>query len=335
MDPLSISARLSKVASMATRGAWDEVRAFLAQEGEGEVAARPELAALYGESLLRTGDPQAAHAWFAPRLATLARGANRSAARRAVNLAGAAAFEIGALDEAQSQFADALQMAERDGDLLLVARATNNLALVASVRGERDVALTYYTLAIPVYQRVGNARGLAETFHNMAITLREGGQLERAEEAEREALDHARDINNARLAAFIELGRAELMLRRGDPEYAAFAAGRAADEFARLGDPAFEADGLRLAGIAWERLGARVAAAEALQHAVSLSTVAGNARVAAECQVALARHLEVESPARARLLLLEAREAFIRLGALEKAAQAEAWLSARGARPRD
>lgn len=328
MDPLSVSARLSRVASMATRGAWGEVRAELGARAEAEVSAQPELAALYGESLLRTGDPRAAHAWFVPRLAALARSANRSAARRAVNLAGAAAFEIGELDTAHAHFAEALRRAEQEGDLLLVARATNNLALIASVRGERDSALAHYALAIPAYQRVGNSRGLAETFHNMAITLREGGQLDRAEEAEREALDHARDSQNARLQAFIGLGRAELMLRRGDAEYAAYAAGRASEEFARLGDPAFEADGLRLAGIAWERLGARAAAHQALQQAVTTGVAGGNARVEAECRVALARHLHPEQQARSLALLEEARQAFARLGAREKVAQVDALAAA-------
>jgi len=321
MDPLSISARLSAVESMASRGAWGEIRASLAPEVDSEAMTRPELVALYGESLLRTGEPRAAHRWFAPRLATLARAANRSATRRAVNLAGAAAFEIGEVPEAEQHFAEALQLAERDGDNLLIARATNNLALVASLRGERDTALAYYALAIPVYQRVGNARGLAETYHNMAITLREGGQLERAEDCEREALEHARDTSNARLEAFIGVGRAELMLSRGDPAYAAFAAQRSADDFRRLGDPAFEADSLRLVGIALERLGERSRAGETLMRAVAIAEHGGNARVAAECEVALARHVAPIDPERARALLIAAHGAFEKLGARVKVDQ--------------
>jgi ATP/maltotriose-dependent transcriptional regulator MalT len=333
MDPLSISARLSAIESMASRGAWGEIRASLAPEAESEAMTRPELVALYGESLLRTGEPRAAHRWFAPRLSTLARAANRSATRRAVNLAGAAAFEIGEVPEAEQHFAEALQLAERDGDNLLIARATNNLALVASLRGERDTALAYYALAIPVYQRVGNARGLAETYHNMAITLREGGQLERAEECEREALEHARDTSNARLEAFIGVGRAELMLSRGDPAYAAFAAQRSADDFRRLGDPACEAGSLRLVGIALERLGERARAGATLTRAVAIAEHGGNALVAAECDVALARHVALTDPPRARALLVAAEGTFERLGARVKVEQVGRLLAQLGAPP--
>jgi len=321
MDPLSISARLSAIESMAARGAWGEIRASLAPQVDGDAMTRPELVALYGESLLRTGEPRAAHRWFAPRLSAMARAANRSATRRAVNLAGAAAFEIGEVQEAERHFSEALQLAERDGDHLLIARATNNLALVASLRGERDTALAYYALAIPVYQRVGNARGLAETYHNMAITLREGGQLERAEECEREALEYARDTSNARLEAFIGVGRAELMLSRGDPAYAAFAAQRSADDFRRLGDPAFEADSMRLVGIALERQGEWARAGDMLARAVAIADSGGNARIAAECDVALARHVAGVDPARARTLLGAAQGAFEKLGARVKVEQ--------------
>jgi len=136
-------------------------------------------------------------------------------------------------------------------------------------------------------------------------------------------LAHARAISNARLEAFIALNRAELLLRRGDPEYAGFTASRAADEFARLGDPAFEADGLRLAGIAWERMEARSTAAETLIRAFSLADTGGNARVAAECAVALGRHLARTEPTRARALLRRAREGFERIGAREKVAQVD------------
>jgi len=327
MDPLSISARLSAIEAMAARGAWAEVRASLSPEVEPETGERPELVALYGEALLRTGEPRAAYEWFSPRLAAVVRGANRSAGRRSVNLAGAAAFEIGQVDEAAEHFAHALQLAERDGDPLLMARATNNLALVASLRGDRDAALAYYVLAIPVYQRVGNTRGLAETYHNMAITLREGGQLERAEECEREALEHARLTSDARLAAFIGMGRAELMLRRADPTFATFAAGRAADDFQRLGDSAFEADALRVVGIAHERLGQWSPARATLERAVRLADAAGHTPIAAQCRVALARHLTGRDDPLARQLLDDARAAFTRLGAREKVAQVDALIA--------
>ncbi|HMV32260.1 MAG TPA: tetratricopeptide repeat protein, partial [Gemmatimonadales bacterium] len=136
--------------------------------------------------------------------------------RRAVNMLGAAHFELGELAEASAAFARALELANHAGDALVLGRACNNLGMIANVTGRREEALTQYQLAIPAYQRVGSTAGLAETCHNLAITYRDLGQYDPADRYERRAIGYAREAGNQRLLAMAHVGRGDLSLRRGE-----------------------------------------------------------------------------------------------------------------------
>ena len=275
-DPLLTTAR-----AQAAAGAWPEVCASLAREAEA-TRARPELATLMGEALLRTGSTRDARSWLSGVLPQLEGGRNAPALRKAVNLAGAAAFELGELDDAEAMFERALELARRDNDDLTAARATNNLGAIADMRGRRDSALALYQLAIPAYQRLGHPLGLAESYHNMAITLRGASQLDGADEYERRAIEFAREAASPRLAAMAQVGRAEVCLARGDARMAAAQARRAARDFANVPDPVREADALRLTGVALLSIGDHHEARNAIERALSLAHTHGSALVEAE-----------------------------------------------------
>jgi tetratricopeptide (TPR) repeat protein len=271
----------------ASVGAWPDVIALL-----GDMAAAPssgpEAILMLSEAYLRTGQPRAAEEWLRPRLVTVDRGGDRAAGRRALNLYGAAAFEIGQIEDAERAFSRALERARADGDDLLIARAMNNLGLIANVRGAHEAALSSYLLALPVYQRLGHLRGLAETYHNMAISYRDLGQLERADECERRTIEYARELPNPRLVALAQTGRAETTLQAGDAVLALAGAQRAAEDFARLGDVAGEADARRIQGLAAAALGRYPAAYEAVQQAITLADQHGNAVIEGEARRAMA-----------------------------------------------
>ncbi|MFN2566088.1 MAG: tetratricopeptide repeat protein [Gemmatimonadaceae bacterium] len=262
-------------------GAWDEVRSLLRDHGDA-ARAHPELAALRGESELRTGHPREARMWLTEILPALERSSDRAALRRAVNQLGVAEVELGALDAAERTFGRALELGRQDGDDLLIARATNNLGAIANIRGRRDEALALYQLAIPAYQRLGHLVGLAESYHNMAISCRDLGQLDRSEECERRAIAYAREARNASLVALARLGRAELSFRARDARLAEVGARRAAADFAALPDRIREADALRLVGAATLAQGKTDAASEALERAIELARAHGSALVEAE-----------------------------------------------------
>jgi tetratricopeptide (TPR) repeat protein len=306
------------VRRLSAAGAWPDVRAALALR-EGEARRHPELVTAWAEASLRTGNPRDAHSWLAESLSVVERSGDRAQLRRALNLLGVANTELGALDDAEAAFDRAVTLGWTDGDDLLVARATNNLAAIAHVRGRRDVAVALYSLALPAYQRLGSARGLAESYHNLAITLREQGDLDRAEECEQRSIEYARDAQVASLAAMARVGRAEISLRRGDARMAKATALLAAQALGEAGDPIRQADGLRVAGIASMRLGDLPAARGALNRAVGLAREHGHTLIEAECRRARADVAKADGDlAAAREDLNRAAELFARLGAEEE-----------------
>lgn len=314
----SISVRLTAIESMVSRDAWHEVRAAL-EADPAVTASNPEFIAWYGESLLRCGAPRDAVRWFDAHLATATGTANVRAWMRAVNLAGAAAFETGNVSQAEDYFALAAELGGSRGDPLVAARALNNLALVASSRGEWETAHAYYGLALAAYQRAGSTRGLAEAYHNMATTLIEAGQLERASEAGRQALEYGQRVEEPRLHAYLKANRAEVLVRLGDAVLAARVAERAAREFRAIDDQAGEAHALRIVGLSKLSEGALAEADALLERATSLAQASGVLRIEAECRSAWAQcGIASGDSARARKHLLAAAVAYRRLGAGQK-----------------
>lgn len=265
---------------LVAAGAWPEVVRLLEGVGTGD-AVTSELQLLRAEALTRVGDARAARAWLheiIPALGVRDRGAHR----RSLNLLGAACFYLGELEEAADAFAAALEMASEADDHLIFARATNNLGMIANLRGRHEAALGHYRLAVPTYQRLGQRRGVAESYHNIAITYRDLGKLDEADEYERRAIDYASEGTAPRVAAMGMIGRAEIALRRGDPQFARGTSERAAAELGRLHDPVNEADAWRLAASAGAALGRVTEAEAAFERALSIARAGGHALIEAE-----------------------------------------------------
>ncbi len=248
--------------------------------------------------------------------------------RRAVNMLGAAQFELGVLADAELSFEQALALADAAGDVLGIARATNNLGMIANVRGRHAEAVSRYRLAIPAYQRVGSLSGLAETCHNMAITQRDLGDLEQADRYERRAIEYGREAGDERLLAMAQVGRADLALRRAEPEVAEAGARVGAGQYAALADALGEADALRVLGVAQTARGSFPEAHRALDRAVRLADGHGSALLSAEAYEARARLWRVEgNPARAKTDAEVAMDRLQALGAMEDCARVASWLA--------
>lgn len=311
----------------ARAGAWESVRTILVDSPDA--ATRPEAAVLLAEAQLRTGRPRDARAWLTQEIPAIALGGDRAARRRAVNLLGAAHLECGDLADAKRAFARAVELGRQDGDDLLAARALNNLALIVDMSGHRESALALFHSALLMYERMGHALGIGECFHNMAVAHRALGALDRADEAERRAIEFARQAGDGRLEAMARVGRAEVELQRGDPRLAAAAARRAAIGFAAIPDRNLQADALRLAGVALLAVGALRDAGTELDLAVALATEHGNALIEAE-----ARRARAELRARIGETVTARDDGAIALGLFERLGmQAErdalaAWLNA-------
>lgn len=310
-DPGLLTARAA-----ALSGAWGEVRSSLEQDMI--VTARDGVRSmLLGEAYLRTGDPRSASRWLDTASPLLDRAGDRPSRRKVVNMQGAAAFSLGALDIAAERFGEALALSLRDDDALLTARATNNLGAIAALHGSADGAIASYQLAIPAYQRLGNQRGLAESWHNLAIAYRMRGDLNAADDAERRAIEFATEAADVRLTAMAQVGRAEIALRRGDPLWSRATLSRALLIFSQLPDFLLEADALWLFADACDQAGLQAESDAALDRSLTLARGHGHRLQEAQAlqtqaQI-LARRGEI---ARALAIGMQAREAFSQLGSV-------------------
>ena len=278
MDTPLLSSARALAARSDWRGVCELVNAHASRFGE-----HPELLVLLAEALLRTGRAAEARRLLTSATPQPAIAAGGATIRRAVNLRGAAHFELGELDAAEEAFGQAAELARNDGDDLLAAQASNNLALIANIHGQHTEALALYRLAIPAYQRLGNGVGLSQSFHNMAITYRDTAQLDAAEEHERRAADYARQVGDDRMVAIALMGRADIQLQRGDASMAEATARHAAECLARVPDPARRADALRLAAAALAAKRDMGAAIRLVDEAVSEARRCGAALIEAEC----------------------------------------------------
>lgn len=327
-DILPPDAVLAAARAEAGRGEWGAVCARL----EAVPTESVEIALLLAEAYLRTGQLAAAHALLGSRPVGGDGRANTATHRRAMNMRGAAAFELGLLAEAEACFREALSLATPAGDSLTLGRATNNLGMIAHLQGAFDRALALYQLAVPAYQRLGFTAGLAETHHNMALALRELGQLEAADRQERRAIDFARGADNRRLLAIAQVGRAELSLRRGEPRVARAGAALGAEQYAAIPDGVGEADALRLVGAACTVLGETGTAAAALARALDLARAHGSPLIEAEVHETLAQlHASLQQWAEAEREVADARRLYRGLGTPTAEANLDQWY--KGVRP--
>jgi tetratricopeptide (TPR) repeat protein len=244
-----------------------------------------------------------------------------------VNLLGATQFELGELDGAREAFERALELGREDGDELLAARAMNNLGAISNVRGQREQALALYVLALAAYQGLGHALGLAESSHNMAITFRQLGQLTRADECERRAIELAREAGSIRLLALASVGRAEISLVQGDVRLAEAAAMRAVGQFAAIPDPIQQCGALRVVGEARLAQGRPEAAKRVLDEALDLARAHGAALDEAEIlRVRATERLSAGDTEAARSDASAAIAIFSRLNAGDERSTLERWL---------
>ncbi len=279
-DPTSLS---STARAHAERSEWGELYALLDARRD-ELGNSTWALMLRAEAAWWLGRPAETFRVLEDGRSLLVRSGGGAPLRKALNMLGAAALELGDLDAAERSFSEALDLASADQDELVMARAVNNLAIVATLRGKHEDALGLYQLSVPVYQRLGSATGLAQSFHNLGTTFRFMRQLDRADECEQRAIEHARDANDHRLLAMARTGRAELSLLRGDAELAVAGAQIAAQECAAIPDPAGEADALRLTGAAKTALQHFDEALVALDRALLLAREHGSALIEAEAR---------------------------------------------------
>lgn len=132
------------------------------------------------------------------------------------NLLGALAFERGNLDEAERHFRTVLDLAESERMPRYAARSANNLGAIAHLRENPESARFLYEKALRAYAQVEDKRGMAETWHNLALSVREAPWEGDALASCSRAVSAAEHAESGGLLALTLLGRAEVLIERGE-----------------------------------------------------------------------------------------------------------------------
>jgi tetratricopeptide (TPR) repeat protein len=208
---------------------------------------------------------------------------------RAVNVAAAGAFGLGALAEAEDGFSRALQLAKQQGDGLMVARCANNLGNIALYLGQHETALGFYRRARTGFTQLGFEHGVAETWINTAITYRDRGRYEDALRAADRALEAAERAGSARLVAEAQANRGAAIAGLGDPELGRIHLERSLTIALHERDRLAEADVLRLLGTAALAVGAHAEAVRRGEESLTVARETHHPWAIAESQHDLAR----------------------------------------------
>ena len=135
---------------------------------------------------------------------------------RALNVAAAGHFALGALAEAEEDFGRALELARRFDDRLMMARCENNLGSVAYYLDRWPEALRHYENAAGLFGRVGSLHGEAQAAHNIGVVFREQGDLPSARRFSDRALEAAERLGDGRAIGWSLAGRGETDALKGD-----------------------------------------------------------------------------------------------------------------------
>ena len=243
---------------------------------------------------------------------------------RAVNVAAAGAFGLGALGDAEEEFHQALQLARELRDDLMVARCSNNLGNVALYLAQHDAALGFYRVARAGFERLGFDHGVAETWINTAITWRDIRRYHDALQAADDALAHAEAARSARLMGEALANRGAALAALGETTVGRFQVVRGLTLVRAEQDRLAEPDVLRILGTIALAEGDRDAALRLGQEALTLADELRHPWTIAEVQRDLARtYRALGRESEAQAAFTTAAAAFLALGS-EPRAQAMA-----------
>lgn len=160
--------------------------------------------------------------------------------------------EVGDLEAAHSVLGESLELARKldfeGGADREIARALDDLGRLDLDTGKPGSARAHFAEALAIKRRHGDDVGASVSLNNLGRALRHLGELDRAGEALREALDLARSSGRSVYEGSILMNLARVDAARAGPEALECAVGRcleALDRFRRAGRRSLEARALR------------------------------------------------------------------------------------------
>ena len=301
--------------ALAGESRWGDLLRLLEGLPARERVASADVAYRFGEALYHLGqmEPLARHASAFE--TTSRRDRNVAGIMRALNLRGIAAFELGRPEEARQAFETLMALAEPEQDDDMLARASLNLGALANLQGSPATALSLYQLALPLFHKLGQTRGLSQTHQSLAMSYRDLRRYGEAEDEYREAVRLGLGFGYTPIVAMAVIGRAEVLVLRGDHQTALGLVGWGLQLSRQLGDPITEGTGFRVRALARAALGLVSDAREDLDIALEFARSTDNVLLEAETRRDLGRlAIRCGDGVPARDHLESAVKAFRRLG---------------------
>lgn len=225
-------------------------------------------------------------------------------------------FGMGELDEAESLFGRVRRLAIASGNAKFVAVADQNLGTVASIRGDQQLALARFQASLANFEALGEMAYVGPLLNNVGrlqSDLEEDVSARRTLERARTMCVEQDDVHHL---IIVDVNRARLMLRAGDPLKALQTVQEARDRAAQVGDDRWTGDILLVSGSAHRVLGSAEMALNLLDRALEVGRKREDVKLIADVVLEQARALRSVGRNRDTLLRLnEARQLFERLRA--------------------
>ncbi len=296
---------------------WSDLLAFLDRLPDSERLASAALAYRFGEALYHLGRMESLARHADAFEAAARQGRDVTGIMQALNLGGIAAFELGRPEEARRAFENLMALAEAEQDHDMLARSCLNLGAIANLEGSPAEALSLYQLALPLFHRLGQTRGMSQTHQSLAMSYRDLRRYAEAEDEYREAVRLGLGFGYTPIVAMAVIGRAEILVLRGDPQAALGLVEWGLQLSRQLCDPITEGTGYRVRARARMAQTLSAEAAEDLDEALRLARSTKNLLLEAETLRDLGRlaiHAGDELAARGHFSA--AAQAFGRLGSV-------------------
>lgn len=262
------------------------------------------------------GDPEAALDALEAAEAVATAACDDDALAATLNTRAGTLFGLGQLDDAVGLFERVRRLAVASGDRKLEAVADQNLGTVASIRGDLQTALRRFKSSLANFEALDEATYVGPLLNNIGRL-----QSELHEEAEAEhTLARARSLcveqDDAHHLIIVEVNRARLMLRTGDPLRALRTAQEAREMASEAGDDRWSGEILLVCGSAHQAMGNAEVALNFLDRALDVARRREEPKLIADVVLEQARALRSIGRNRDTLLCLdEARRLFERLRA--------------------
>lgn len=198
-------------------GAWQETLNYLADaesliDGESEPFLMGQITSGLADSYIETGSPDIGLQKFEQALAYY--GQTEYVDTRVGTLwgIGKAHFFLGHYPEALAKFQDALADAEQNSQNRWIAQSHEYLGRTYERQGQPELALDHFGKALSVYSTIGNPMEAARVRAFMAEVYQAQGDLAKAYELYKDALDKFSGLNNRvnQSATLFRLGKLEL-----------------------------------------------------------------------------------------------------------------------------